>query len=111
MNRDFNTLYEALEPMGLDAAALLRKIDRLPALQEQPTRLELTLPGGVECCVSRCGVDDDGRRFFLSPYEFADEEALDIHYLSVGGRVFTFADLWQGPWKAPAAKAALLPAA
>ncbi len=111
MNRDFMTLHEALVPMELDAAALLRWIERCPALLEQPTRLELSLPGGVECCVSRCGLDDAGRRCFLAPYELADEEVLDIHYLSVGGRVLTFTDLWQGPWKTPAAQPVLLPAA
>ena len=111
MNRDFNALYETLAPMGLDAAELLQSIARCPALQAQPTRLELSLPGGVECCVSRCGLDEDGRRCFLNPYELADDEVLDIHYLSAGGRVFRFADLWQGPWNAPAAQPAALPAA
>lgn len=112
MNRDFNALYETLEPMGLDAAALLRKIECLPALQEQPTRLELTLPGGIECCVSRCELTDDGQRRFLAPYELADDEVLDIHYLTVAGRTLTFADFWQGPWKTPdVLQSTVLPAA
>ena len=101
MNRDFTTLYDALEPLGLDAAALLRQIAASPTLLAQPTRLELSLTGGVVCCVSRCGLDDNGRRQFLSPYELAEDEVLDLHYLTVAGQVYTFTDLWQEPWAAP----------
>ena len=110
MNRDMTQLAQALEPVGLDAAALLKRLAREERLLAEPTRLELTLPGGITCCVSRCGLDDDGRRYFLSAFELADDEALDIHYLAAGGQVYTFSDLWQGPWKAPA-PAAVCPAA
>lgn len=111
MNRELTTLYHALEPLGLDAAALLRQIAASPALLAQPTRLELNLAGGVTCCVSRCGLDENGRRQFLSPYELAEDEVLDLHYLTVAGQVYTFADLWQGPWEAPHPAAAQRPAA
>ena len=105
MNRDFMKLHQVLEPLGLDATALLRNLSREPALLAQPTRLEWELPGVIACCVSRCGLDADGRRYFLEPYELAEDEALDIHYLTVDGSVYTFADLWQGPWQTPAAGA------
>lgn len=111
MNRDFRQLHQILESFGLDAAALLRSLARDKRLLAQPTRLELTLPGGVACCVSRCGLDEDGRRQFLAPYELAEDEVLDLHYLTVGGQVYTFADFWQGPWETPQPTANMLPAA
>ncbi len=109
MNREFDALQQVLTPYGLDAAALLRAIAANQELVSRPTRLEMTLPGGVECCVSRCGLDEVGGRYFLAPFELAEEEALDLHYLTVGGRVHTFRDLWQGPWQAP--RPAAIPAA
>lgn len=101
MNRELTKLQHILEPYGLDAAALLRRLSREPQLLASPTRLELRLPGGAECCLSRCALEPDGRRRFLAPYELAGDEALDLHYLTIGGRVYQFYDLWQGPWSLP----------
>lgn len=101
MNRELTKLQQILEPYGLDAAALLRRLSREPQLLASPTRLELRLPGGAECCLSRCALEPDGRRRFLAPYELAGDEALDLHYLTIGGRVYQFYDLWQGPWSLP----------